>query len=55
MTLNKALETASTGDWDSAWAEAKKDEGLLPGVTFSQWKAFAIKALERRNDELSAR
>jgi hypothetical protein len=49
MTAAQALDIAIAGDWAKAWEIAQQDEGLLPDATFEQWKAWAIKAIERRN------
>jgi hypothetical protein len=51
MTLNAALKVADTGDWTRAWTIAQQDEGLLPGVTFNQWRVFAEQAITARKVE----
>jgi len=40
MTHLSSKELAQQGKWPEAWAEAQKDEGLLEGVTFENWKKW---------------
>ena len=55
MTLNQALETAKSGNWEKAWEIAQQDEGLLPTVKKETWVEFAKKAIARREAEAATR
>lgn len=47
LTTTQALDAADLGDWVKAWQLAQLDEGLLPGVTETAWRAWAVKTLAR--------
>ena len=54
-TFAESLNLAEAGQWHEAWAMAQQDDGLLPGVTFQQWKEHAERCLHERTLEREAR